>query len=1030
MSPVERNALWDSFLERWPLEKLSQIKINEYTQAGDPDCFTFGWLEKITENLGSIWGGSAFKFGVYSRKDQSAKDNGSGKSYSSEYGWYSKYGTTAEEAFKQVRTIIVEIAQAARSGNLDAIEQADLGTAIKWKLAFLYQNRLAPMVLPVYSAEFLKAYLQQTSKASLSHMHTAIMAKRGSLDVLAFGQSVWEQAEARLSAEVLGPQEALAFFQNNPDRFQPIKSPTIYLAGFTTAEGRSLAVSLKQKEAKLWLEPGIWLDEVKARLKDIEVYPAERSRSSNLSANAPALDKGNPALFLTVPTLAALVTLCDAYDNSSLSESNFMPTNSPILSSAQVPLNQILYGPPGTGKTYATIDEALRILDPEFLQDHMNDRTVLKARFDELFATGHVRFVTFHQSFSYEDFVEGLRAENSDNGQLRYDVVDGVFKSLCDAAAAKVTKQAEAPIDLTGRRIWKMSLGNTLGSDAYIYDECIDKGYGLLGYGELIDFSSCKDRDQIYDRFIASDMTLTKDAYAVTAVSTFVLKMKVGDLIVVTEGNTKFRAIGEITGNYRSLGREDLGDCYGQCRDVKWLRVYKPSLPLNQLMHNQFSQMTLYELRVGSIDMTALADLLHTKYPIFNAATSHLFQEGESFGSGYMVRKVSTDLLELEKPNGKTLPIGTSILHMLADYVRSGRLTITDIRDKHVFDKVPETLLEPYLVNGYSNILPALVERLLPDQSKKTALTPTVVHRDAKVLIIDEINRGNISRIFGELITLIEPSKRAGAPEALKVTLPYSKEPFSVPSNIYLIGTMNTADRSLAGLDIALRRRFTFKEMPPKPELLDDIDIEGVNIGELLLKMNDRIEVLLDRDHCLGHAYFMPLKENGTLDNLAFIFRQQILPLLQEYFFEDWERIGWILNDQRKLKENRFLAQPKTDLIKLFGDEEGGKLLDGRWQINNEAFDRIEAYLGVIDHEAKITVTVAGREVIFEGFTVRQLESGTIEILDGETMLMPVKPKLREMAESLAISMLNGQGKEYNTRQLGNIVLDAVQAQM
>src|SRR5690606_30609437 len=121
----------------------------------------------------------------------------------------------------------------------------------------------------------------------------------------------------------------------------------------------------------------------------------------------------------------------------------------------------------------------------------------------------------------------------------------------------------------------------------------------------------------------------------------------------------------------------------------------------------------------------------------------------------------------------------------------------------------------------------------------------TMAEKLPYVLIIDEINSGNVSRIFGELITLIEPSKRAGAEEALEVLLPYSKKPFSVPDNVYLIGTMNSTDRSLAGLDIALRRRFTFREMPPRPELLDEVEVAGLNIGPLLRVMNQRIEVLL-----------------------------------------------------------------------------------------------------------------------------------------------------------------------------------------
>ena len=159
------------------------------------------------------------------------------------------------------------------------------------------------------------------------------------------------------------------------------------------------------------------------------------------------------------------------------------------------------------------------------------------------------------------------------------------------------------------------------------------------------------------------------------------------------------------------------------------------------------------------------------------------------------------------------------------------------------------------------------------------------------VLIIDEINRGNISRIFGELITLIEPSKRAGNDEAIEVTLPYSKEPFSVPNNLYIIGTMNTADRSLALMDTALRRRFDFIEMMPLPGLVTD-DLEGVNVRKMLEVMNQRIEVLYDREHTLGHAFLMNLH---SIDDLRQAFKNKILPLLEEYFYDDWQKIRWVL---------------------------------------------------------------------------------------------------------------------------------------
>lgn len=187
--------------------------------------------------------------------------------------------------------------------------------------------------------------------------------------------------------------------------------------------------------------------------------------------------------------------------------------------------------------------------------------------------------------------------------------------------------------------------------------------------------------------------------------------------------------------------------------------------------------------------------------------------------------------------------------------------------------------------------------------------------------------------------------------------LPYSKKPFSVPDNVYLIGTMNTADRSLSGLDIALRRRFTFREMAPDPELLMKTEVEGVNIGVMLRVMNERIEVLLDRDHCLGHAYFMPLcdKANPSLAELSFIFRQQILPLLQEYFFEDWERIAWVLNDQAKKDiDLAFVVKDSADLTKLFGAKAAENLrgTDKRWRINHQAFDRIGSYRGIIGDAA------------------------------------------------------------------------------
>ena len=174
------------------------------------------------------------------------------------------------------------------------------------------------------------------------------------------------------------------------------------------------------------------------------------------------------------------------------------------------------------------------------------------------------------------------------------------------------------------------------------------------------------------------------------------------------------------------------------------------------------------------------------------------------------------------------------------------------------------------------------------------------------ILIIDEINRGDVSKIFGELITLIEEDKRIGKEHQMTVTLPYSREPFGVPNNLYIIGTMNTADRSIALLDTALRRRFDFEEMMPKPELLRGKDIEGVDLEQLLTKINDRIKNEYDRDHQIGHSYLMEVENKEQLERA---YKNRILPLLNEYFYNDIDSVAKILNckpNDISSKENWF----------------------------------------------------------------------------------------------------------------------------
>ena len=178
------------------------------------------------------------------------------------------------------------------------------------------------------------------------------------------------------------------------------------------------------------------------------------------------------------------------------------------------------------------------------------------------------------------------------------------------------------------------------------------------------------------------------------------------------------------------------------------------------------------------------------------------------------------------------------------------------------------------------------------------------------VFIIDEINRGNVSRIFGELITLLESSRRKGNAECLEVYLAQMKVMFSVPDNVYVLGTMNTADKSLTALDAALRRRFEFIEMMPNPDVLKGRVVSGVELSKLLETINNRVEILYDREHMLGHAYFISVK---TIDDLAKCFINKVIPLLQEYFFDDYEKICWVLGRANDPRQCDFIAmRPRT----------------------------------------------------------------------------------------------------------------------
>ena len=279
----------------------------------------------------------------------------------------------------------------------------------------------------------------------------------------------------------------------------------------------------------------------------------------------------------------------------------------------------------------------------------------------------------------------------------------------------------------------------------------------------------------------------------------------------------------------------------------------------------------------------------------------------------------------------------TKAMPKYQDYLKKGQIKFITFHQSYSYEEFIEGI-KPNVKNE------SALTYKLEDGCFKTFCLNT--KKDRKyVFIIDEINRGNISRIFGELISLIEDGKRLGDPEERKVILPYSNTEFGVPNNVYIIGTMNTADRSIALLDTALRRRFDFFELLPNVDLLNGISIEGIDIAILFKTINNRIEELLDREHTIGHSYFLKLRDesNQNLQALGKIFKNEIIPLLQEYFFDDYSKIIIILSANKRSSKNSFIKEvDNNEDSNSFGSNK-------RYIINEDAFTCKEAYEEIIN---------------------------------------------------------------------------------
>lgn len=484
----------------------------------------------------------------------------------------------------------------------------------------------------------------------------------------------------------------------------------------------------------------------------------------------------NPSFTLPIKT----VTILSGHDSKELFTSiiNFTPPiprdptdliKNKLMS--QTNLNTILYGPPGTGKTYNTIEKAIRIANPDFKFKHDDDteidRTTIKEEYNRLCSEGMIAFTTFHQSLSYEDFIEGIKPLKPEKDKsIQYDVKDGIFKLLSNKA-----------------------FNNLLPKSSESVKDFVSPSF-----------------DQLYTDFLES--------------------------IKPFEGKEEFP--------FQTIYKHDvkLVEIRGTSIIVmfRWQDTKKTAPAVQPFSITKEKIKQVFE---GGVNPKGIKSLKDSFAPYFQ----------HNLSVYYAVYKKFYEYVE--------------------NNIESKSVEEIELSDNLSYDEIMEGWL------------------LLDKETRKTNIADSTKF----VLIIDEINRGNISQIFGELITLIEDDKRIGTEEFVEVILPYSKQKFAVPPNLYIIGTMNTADRSVEALDTALRRRFSFEFMPPDENKVA-IDFEGIALRNIFSKINERIAFLLDNDHQIGHSYFMHLKD---LNMLKLVFKNKIIPLLKEYFYNDYRKIHLVL---------------------------------------------------------------------------------------------------------------------------------------
>jgi 5-methylcytosine-specific restriction protein B len=462
------------------------------------------------------------------------------------------------------------------------------------------------------------------------------------------------------------------------------------------------------------------------------------------------------------------------------------------------------------------------------------NRDRLMAEYRRLMSEGRIEFVTFHQSMSYEEFVEGLRPntgtaspdappdDTAPSAGFRLKDEPGIFRAICARAERDSGENNDANrLDRTRRVIrlgltganWREKFERAIAEDAIEWPHGGDIDWSPP---EFDSWDAIKAKRQEEDPEIIGNHP--------TVYGTWLFRgAEPDDYVALTVGKGKIVAVGKLKCEYQFTSAVS-GQEPRHARAVEWLWHSAEGVSRAGIYGKDFTS-------------------FHTAYPL--------------------------------------------------------------LEDQLTWEALDTVIFGPKAV-------------------------PQLEVARPFVLIIDEINRANISKVFGELITLLEPDKRLGRRDEIQLTLPYSKRRFGVPPNLHIIGTMNTADRSIALLDTALRRRFTFKELMPNPDALSP-NVGGINLQKLLATINERIEYLFDREHQIGHAYFTGCTSPEAVED---VIRHKVIPLLAEYFYEDWAKVAAVLGDSPSAKAARFLEVIPWKKSVIIGEDFTGERL--RWRVKDE----------------------------------------------------------------------------------------------